>query len=241
MEENKQSLLGEVVQNEESSVVSIPSLLTPNEEQNTEMPQPPSIQTEVPLMLQAEPPADDFKPPTLLENPKTDEEKKFEPPELIARPMDAPLVAGIDIEGPPTPIEPPLQQPKAEAPPEPTAVPSNMEWVGETEETTSYSGKLEVQPAQNEMGKKLSKNEQLLQDIQAKVDQRKEEMQQEFMMMKNYEFLKPAFESIQKVLDYQRENAKQPDFYDQHYTVAETQSLFNSTVNQLTERPYWRG
>jgi uncharacterized protein with von Willebrand factor type A (vWA) domain len=87
----------------------------------------------------------------------------------------------------------------------------------------------------------LSANEQKLKAIENRVVEKTQEIHQKNMAEQSYMALKPAFESIQNVLDYQRDNTKQRDFNDQHYTVSESQSLFDMTANQIGGMPYWRG
>ena len=83
----------------------------------------------------------------------------------------------------------------------------------------------------------IQQNEQILKIIDAKIDSEKTNKQ----MQKSLIALKPAFQNIQEALQFQASLMRKDRDYDsQHYTVAQSQSLFNLTSNQITNMPPWR-
>jgi len=83
----------------------------------------------------------------------------------------------------------------------------------------------------------IQQNEQILKVIDAKIDSEKTNKQ----MQKSLIALKPAFQNIQEALQFQASLMRKDRDYDsQHYTVAQSQSLFNLTSNQITNMPPWR-
>ena len=50
----------------------------------------------------------------------------------------------------------------------------------------------------------------------------------------------PAFETVQKSIQFVAKLNEKRDYDDQHYTVPTTQSLFSLTANQIANMPIWR-
>lgn len=111
----------------------------------------------------------------------------------------------------------------------------------ETEEDINITQKFKSAKSMNSIAQKLTKEQQILKDLEEKVAQKNQENSEKEAAARNFLSIKAGFESVQKVLDYQRENSNKPDYDDQHYTVPENQSLFNLTVNQISGIPHWRG
>ena len=250
MNENKNSLLGITEQNTNLSVNAVPfsvslpeentnqtptnfvSINTPqvSETQTKEQKTPEQPTTQVnavqmppPLLQKSEEPAKE-EVPFLLK--RTEEPAKEEVPFLLKRPE------------PDTTAVPTIPRLKEENKPSPE---NTTNVFGEMDSNNIVSQKIKVASTLTETTNKLSENEKKLKLIQEQVETKKEEIKQKNMASESYMALKPAFENIQNVLDFQRENSKSRDYDDQHYTVPQTQSLFDKTVNQLTDLPYWRG
>lgn len=241
MEDNKNSLLGIESTSAENNVSAVPfSLALPEEKENPTNSSSNFVSIESPMPIETKPvPQQTPKtsetasnvtavpaPPVLLQKPE--ETKENEIPFLIQRPE--PEVSGVNT----------LPAPKASAKEQTSSIES---FALETEAPSDKisSQKLKAATTIGETTKKLSANEQKLKDIEQQVEFKKEEIQQKNMASQSYLALKPAFENIQNVLNFQKENAMTKDFDDSHYTVPQTQSFFDKTVNQLTDTPYWRG
>jgi hypothetical protein len=223
MEENINSIFGLDGNDSPSSISGVPFYLSmPSKEE--------SPATDNDAVIQAPPESNPQNieqssvsavptPPPLLEKPSGEE--SLTPPPLLARPEEE------NNYNPPVKAEPLNFMQQA---------------FKESETDNNIVGqKVKVASTMSETVNQLSRNEQKLKEIESKVAEKTEEINQKNMATQSYAALKPAFESIQSVLDYQRENTKQRDFNDQHYTVAETQSLFDMTANQIGGMPYWRG
>lgn len=233
MEENKNSLLGITEQSSNIGVNAIPFSIALPEDTSQEnkqnfvslaVPEPPNIKTEEQKAPEVEPSVNAVPlPPPLLQKPE--EEKPEEIPYLLKRPE--PDTTAV-------PTIPRLKEDNKEQP-------ATANVFGETQPDRVVGQKVKVASTLTETTSKLSENEQKLKNIQEQVDLKKEEIKQKNMASESYLALKPAFENIQNVLDFQRENAKTRDYDDQHYTVPGSQSFFDKTVNQLTDLPYWRG
>ena len=238
MEENINSIFGLNENNSSTNISGVPFYISMPSNDGTSTPandviiQTPSESTSYNIQqssVSAVP-----TPPPLLAKPT--EEESISPPELLAKPTEdesmapPPLLARAEEE---SNYKPPVK-----------AEPLNfMQQAFKESETNNnvVSQKVKVASSMSETVNQLSRNEQKLKAIESRVAQKTEEINQKNMATQSYAALKPAFESIQSVLDYQRENTKQKDFNDQHYTVAETQSLFDMTANQIGGMPYWRG
>lgn len=235
MNENKNSLLGITEQTSDLGVSAVPfSVSLPEENTNQapanfvsiDTPQISETQTkeqktpdQATTQVNAVP-----MPPPLLQKPE--EPAKEEVPFLLKRPE------------PDTTAVPTIPRLKEENKPSPE---NTTNVFGEMDSNNIVSQKIKVASTLTETTNKLSENEKKLKLIQEQVETKKEEIKQKNMASESYMALKPAFENIQNVLDFQRENSKSRDYDDQHYTVPQTQSLFDKTVNQLTDLPYWRG
>ena len=243
MEDNKNSLLGIEGTSPEQNVNAVPfSIALPTEEQSPPPPSnlvsiEPSKSSTVEATPQKTPVTAVPTPPVLLQKPE--ESKTNEVPFLLQKPEEeVPFL---------------LQKPEEEVSAVntlPTPAPSKKEESASssyfTLETKNPSEKISGQKIKatasiGETTQKLSANEQKLKDIEQQVELKKEEIQKKSMASESYLALKPAFENIQNVLNFQKENAMTKDFDDSHYTVPQTQSFFDKTVNQLTDIPYWRG
>lgn len=74
-----------------------------------------------------------------------------------------------------------------------------------------------------------------------KLQQQAEKYSKEKVSMDTLKKLVPAFESVQKSINFVAKINEKRDFDDQHYTVPATQSLFSLTANQISGMPFWRG
>jgi hypothetical protein len=222
MEENINSIFGLDGNNSSSNINGVPFYLSmPSNEETSTPSNDAVIQTppeSTPQTIQQSSVSAVPAPPPLLAKPT--EEESLSPPDLLARPEEE------NNYKPPVKAEPLnfMQQAFKES-----EIDNNV-----------VSQKVKVASSMSETVNQLSRNEQKLKAIESRVAEKTEEINQKNMATQSYAALKPAFESIQNVLDYQRENTKQRDFNDQHYTVAETQSLFDMTANQIGGMPYWR-
>ena len=74
-----------------------------------------------------------------------------------------------------------------------------------------------------------------------KLQQQAEKYSKQKVSMDTLKKLVPAFESVQKSINFVAKINEKRDFDDQHYTVPATQSLFSLTANQISGMPFWRG
>jgi hypothetical protein len=84
---------------------------------------------------------------------------------------------------------------------------------------------------------KIEKSEEGLKKLQ----QQAEKYSKQKVSMDTLKKLVPAFESVQKSINFVAKVNEKKDFDDQHYTVPATQSLFSLTANQISGMPFWRG
>lgn len=235
MQENKNSLLGITEETPSLKVNAVPlSVSLPDENSNqaqtnfvtVDTPQSSetkSAEQKIPEVSNAQVNAVPMPPPLLQ---KPEEPSKEEIPFLLKKPE------------PDTTAIPTIPRLKEE---NKTNSQTSTNIFGEEKSDTIIGQKIKVASTLTETTTKLSQNEQKLKLINEQVDAKKEEIKQKNMASESYMALKPAFENIQNVLDFQRENSKTKDYDDQHYTVPQSQSLFDKTVNQLTDIPFWRG
>jgi len=250
MEENKNSLLGIESNFESNAVNAVPYLISlPEKEESTAQENSVSIQTpqatpvsnakpqqekpnktedtnnnsvtsSAPILLQSNEEYDKNNivqgipsaPPLLQSNEEYDKNQKT--PYFLERPLDSG---------------------QTQSPTE-----FNFDNI-ETEEDINITQKFKSAKSMNSIAQKLTKEQQTLKDLEEKVAQKNQENSEKEAAARNFLSIKAGFESVQKVLDYQRENSNKPDYDDQHYTVPENQSLFNLTVNQISSIPHWRG
>ena len=94
-----------------------------------------------------------------------------------------------------------------------------------------------VESSSTPVGSAIQQNEQLLKEIL----KRGNNTAQQNEINKAIQSLQPIFANIGDVLSFQSKEMKDnKDFYNQHYTVSPTQSVFNMTANQIMEMPSWR-
>jgi hypothetical protein len=238
MEENINSIFGLDNTNSSSNISGVPFYLSmPSGEETSETANDAVIQSppeSTPQTIQQSSVSAVPSPPPLLAKPTEDE--SLAPPPLLEKPAEDESMA-------PPPLLDRAEEEKNYKPSVKVESLNFMQQAFKESETDNnvISQKVKVASSMSETVSQLSRNEQKLKAIESRVAEKTEEINQKNMATQSYAALKPAFESIQSVLDYQRENTKQRDFNDQHYTVAESQSLFDMTANQIGGMPYWRG
>lgn len=238
MEENINSIFGLDNTNSSSNISGVPFYLSmPSGEETSETANDAVIQSppeSTPQTIQQSSVSAVPSPPPLLAKPTEDE--SLAPPPLLEKPAE-------DESMTPPPLLDRAEEEKNYKPSVKVESLNFMQQAFKESETDNnvISQKVKVASSMSETVSQLSRNEQKLKAIESRVAEKTEEINQKNMATQSYAALKPAFESIQSVLDYQRENTKQRDFNDQHYTVAESQSLFDMTANQIGGMPYWRG
>lgn len=238
MNENKQSMLGLEESEANTNIIASPFLISLPDEQQAPTNAPQTISSTSPVL----PPTMDSgeviapPPPPLLAA-----DNSLTPPYLLQQDNSEPNVAPM----PATPQIPTKQSANSSS--KVTAEPIIK---FQTESNTGTKVRAFKNQEQN-LPKPLTAKETVQQSIASSLQQKENSIamaasQLESLKTKNQSkqtlmALQPAFANIEKVLKFQAENNIKRDYDEQHYTVAQTQSLFNLTANQISGMPYWRG
>lgn len=238
MNENKQSMFGIESNEDNSNITSAPFLISLPEEQNTEINPPQTIS------MASEP----LSPSIESEQPITPP-----PPPLLAAdtPLTPPYLLQQDnseANAAPMPATPETQSTKSANSANKVVAEPSMKFI--TQDNTGTKVRA-FRSQEQQLPKPLSAKETVQQAVSTALQQKENSIamatsQIESLKNKNQSkqtlmALQPAFANIEKVLKFQAENNIKRDYDEQHYTVAQTQSLFNLTANQISGMPYWRG